>query len=125
MTLTPPYMQETRGFDVHDAHGSRQSWRVSRNSGASLDGGYVNEWLDFVAAVWTGSLYVGTVAQSVMNMVPLLRGLDSAETGGEVDLYPDSPSGFSASSVPLWVPEGADGLFNGLDIAETRTDWPS
>lgn len=122
MTLTPPYVQETRGFDVHDINGSGQSWRVSRTSSASVDGGYVNEWLDFVAAVRTGSNFVGSVAQSVMNMVPLLRGLDSAESGGEVDLRANSPLEISASSVPLWVPTGGDGLFHGLDIVETRTE---
>ena len=121
MTLTPPYVQESRGFDVHDANGSGQSWRVSRQSGDPLDGGYVNEWLDFVTAVRSGSSYVGTVSQSVMNMVPLLRGLDSAESGGEVDLRTDSPLEISASSVPLWVPTTNDGLFHGLDILETRT----
>lgn len=122
MTLTPPYVQESRGFDVHDINGSGQSWRVSRTSSASVDGGYVNEWLDFVAAVRTGSNFVGSVAQSVMNMVPLLRGLDSAESGGEVDLRANSPLEISASSVPLWVPTGGDGLFHGLDIVETRTE---
>ena len=121
LTLTPPYVQESRGFDVHDANCSAQSWRVSRHSGDSLDGGYVNEWFDFVTAVRTGSSYVGTVSQSVMNMVPLLRGLDSAESGGEVDLRTDSPLEISASSVPLWVPTTTGGLFHGLDILETRT----
>ena len=76
MVLTPAYLQERRGFTIHPPNAPAEEVQASRTSGGVLDGGYLNEWIDFSSAIRTGSPYVGTVAQSVMNMVPILRGLD-------------------------------------------------
>ena len=121
MILTPAYLQERRGFTVYPSHGSGEEVRASRTSGGILDGGYLNEWIDFANAVRKRTPYVGTVAQSVMNMVPILRGLDSAEAGGvAIDLAPSCPIAPSADSVPLWRPYPNDGLVSGLDVEVTR-----
>jgi hypothetical protein len=59
---------------------------------ANTDGGYYNEWRNFHDAVVHDAPIVGTVAQSFHNMLVVLRGLDSAEGAGEVDLTPDAPT---------------------------------
>ena len=121
MVLTSAYLQERRGFTVYPPDGSGEEVRASRTSGGVLDGGYLNEWIDFADAVRTGSPYVGTVAQSVMNMVPILRGLDSAEAGGvAIDLSPSCPISPKAVAVPLWRPAWGGDLVSGLDVEVTR-----
>ena len=121
MVLTPAYLQERRGFTIYPANSPGEETRASRTSGGILDGGYVNEWIDFANAVRTPSKPVGTVAQSVMNMVPILRGLDSAESNGVAfDLHPDSPLTPSAVSVPLWRPSLSPDITAGLDVDISR-----
>ena len=121
MVLTPAYLQQRRGFTIYPSVGPAEEVRASRHGGAVLDGGYLNEWIDFADAVRTGSAYVGTVSQSVMNMVPIIRGLDSAEAGGvNVDLAPSCPAAPSATSVPLWRPVRNEHLTFGLDVEVTR-----
>ena len=56
-------------------------------------------------------------------MLIVLRGLDSAEQGRAMSLD-DAPGGLAASSVPLWRPHGATGLFDGLP-GRTRTNAAS
>jgi predicted dehydrogenase len=120
MVLTPAYLQERRGFTIYPANEIGEEVRASRTSGGILDGGYVNEWIDFANAVRTGSQHVGTVAQSVMNMVPILRGLDSAEAGGvAMDLALDSPLPPTVVAVPLWRPSPSPDLTTGLDVEVT------
>ncbi len=121
MVLTPAYSQEHRGYTIYPARGVAEEVRVRRSSGALLDGGYVNEWIDFADAVRRGTPPVGTVAQSVMNMVPILRGLDSAEAGGvAIDVTPDCPLQPSEVSVPLWRPGTSADLACGLDLEVSR-----
>lgn len=121
MVLTPAYAQERRGFTIFPARGPAEEVRASRSSGGILDGGYLNEWIDFADAIRTGSAYVGTVAQSVMNMVPILRGLDSAESGGVgIDLASSCPAPPSAVPLPLWRPPFGTDLVSGLDVDVTR-----
>ena len=55
-------------------------------------------------------------------MLIMLKGLESAERGAALTLD-DAPGGLSATSVPLWQPHGAQGLFDGLPgriVTETR-----
>jgi predicted dehydrogenase len=121
MVLTPAYLQDRRGFTVFPSVGPAEEVRASRTSGGVLDGGYLNEWMDFADAVRTGSAYVGTVRQSVMNMVPIIRGLDSAEAGGvDLDLARSCPTMPTSTSVPLWRPVSDEHLVFGLDVEVTR-----
>ncbi len=85
------------------------------------DGGYYNEFLNFYDAVVHGEPLIGTIAQSYANMLIIARGLESAEDGRAMTLD-DAPVPLAATSVPLWRPRGADGLFDGLPgriVAET------
>ena len=86
----------------------------------NTDGGYYNEWRNFHDAIVHDSPIVGTVAQSFHNMLIVLRGLDSAEGGGEIDLTPDAPTPLSDPAIPLWQPHGARGLFDTLPCAVTK-----
>ena len=56
---------------------------------------------------------MSTIGQTFNNMLIVLRGLDSAEQGRAMSLD-DAPGGLAVSSVPLWRPYGATGLFDGL-----------
>ena len=78
-----------------------------------IDHGYYDEFSDFYDAVIHGVPFVSTIAQSVRNMLIVLRGLDSAEQGQVMTLN-DAPGGLAAAAVPLWHPRGASGLFDGL-----------
>jgi predicted dehydrogenase len=121
MVLTPAYVQERRGFTIYPSNAAAEEVRASRTSGGVLDGGYLNEWIDFSNAVRTGSPYVGTVAQSVMNMVPILRGLDSAEAGGvAINLAPSCPVAPVPVAVPLWRPTATGDIVSGLNVDVTR-----
>jgi hypothetical protein len=121
MILTPAYLQERRGFTIYPAHGAPEEVRASRATGGILDGGYLNEWIDFADSVRTGSRHVGTVAQSVMNMVPIIRGLDSAEAGGQaIELAPDYPLTPVPVALPLWRPCPEGDLVGGLNVAVDR-----
>src|SRR6476469_5324874 len=86
------------------------------------DGGYYNEFLNYYDAVVHGAPLISTIAQSYHNMLIMLKGLESAERGEALSLD-DAPGGLSATSVPLWRPHGAQGLFDGLPgkiVTETR-----
>jgi predicted dehydrogenase len=109
-----------RTFAIHRPDGDVEEHRVEVE-----DGGYTHEWRNFYDAIVHGARIVGTVTQSFQNMLIVLRGMDSAEGAGEVDLGPDAPAGLSASAVPLWQPHGASGLFDGLPVKvsqETRRE---
>ncbi len=83
-----------------------------------IDAGYYGEFLNFYEAVTHGAPVVGTAAQTLHNMLVVLRGLDSAESGQAVSLE-DAPGGVSAESVLLWRPFGATGLRDGLPGTHT------
>jgi predicted dehydrogenase len=102
----------------------RPAGTVETHTFAGIDGGYYNEFRNFYDAVVHGEPVVGTIAQTVQNMLIVLRGLDAAESGRTVTLD-DAPGGLSATSVPLWRPRGAAGLFDGLPgrRAVERGDW--
>ena len=56
-------------------------------------------------------------------MVPILRGLDSAEAGGvAIDLAPSYPITPTAVAVPLWRPAWGGDLVSGLDVEVTRQE---
>jgi predicted dehydrogenase len=80
-----------------------------------IDNGYYAELCNFSDAVRHGEPVVGTVAQSVANMLIVLRALDSAEQSAVMALD-DVPGG-----VPLWRPRGATGLFDGLPGERSRS----
>ncbi|MGH2354149.1 MAG: Gfo/Idh/MocA family protein [Chloroflexota bacterium] len=83
------------------------------------DGGYYNEFRNFYDAVVHDEPIVGTVAQSFHNMLLVLRALDSAE-GAQAATIDSAPGGLAASSIPLWRPRGASGLFDGLPVEIRR-----
>jgi predicted dehydrogenase len=78
-----------------------------------IDNGYYGEFLNFSEAILHDAPIVGTIEQSFRNMLIVLRGLDAAEQGQAMGLA-DVPGRLAASSVPLWRPRGATGLFDGL-----------
>jgi predicted dehydrogenase len=100
-----------RRIGIHRADGSVETHTVEGG-----DGGYYNEWLNFYDAVVHGAPVIGTVANSFVNMLVVLRGLDSAEGAGEIDLAPDAPEGLYERPIPLWRPREASGLFDGLPV---------
>jgi predicted dehydrogenase len=81
---------------------------------------FANEFRNFHEALVAGAPVVGTVDQSVRNMLVTLRALESAERGAAVDLR-DEGRNQPATGVPLWRPLGASGLFDGLATQVTRT----
>ncbi|GAA1305432.1 Gfo/Idh/MocA family protein [Pseudonocardia xinjiangensis] len=76
-----------------------------------IDNGYHAELCNFSDAVRHGEPVVGTVRQSVANMLIVLRALDSAEQDTVMALDDAPPGG---GGVPLWRPRGGSGLFDGL-----------
>ena len=84
-----------------------------------MDGGYYNEFLNFYDAVVHGEPLVGSIAQSYHNLLLMLTGLESAERSQALPVA-DAPAGLAASSVPLWRPRGATGLFDGLPVQHRR-----
>lgn len=78
-----------------------------------IDRGYFGELVNFYEAIVHGAPIIGTVGQSVHNMLHILRGLDSADRG-EIVALDDAPGGNTTMHVPLWRPHGATGLFDGL-----------
>jgi predicted dehydrogenase len=111
MVFGRAYGSGPRRIDLHRADGS-----VETHSVEGGDGGYYNEWLNFYDAVVHGAPIVGTVANSFLNMLVVLRGMDSAEGAGEVDLAPDAPEGLYERPIPLWRPHEATSLFDGLPV---------
>lgn len=99
---------------VHRPDGTVEEHRVEGG-----DNGYYNEFLNFYDAIVHDEPIVGTVAQSLANMLLVLRGLDAAERGEAVALD-DTPGGPVAAAVPLWRPRGAAGLFDGLPVRVVR-----
>jgi hypothetical protein len=104
-----------RGHVTHvHADGAIEEYRFAGSNS------YYNEFLNFYEAIVYDEPIVGTVAQSVKNMLVVLRALDSAAQGqpGEV-----GTAGWNAplTGVPLWRPRGARGLFDGLPVQVTRT----
>lgn len=83
-----------------------------------IDNGYYNELRNFYDAVVHDEPIVGTIAQSFANLLTVMRALDSAERGATLTLD-DLPGGPAATSVPLWHPRGATGLFDGLPGCRT------
>ncbi|HEU5316383.1 MAG TPA: Gfo/Idh/MocA family oxidoreductase [Chloroflexota bacterium] len=117
MTFSGNFGEATRTVTVHrptGSSGSGEKLAAEEHVVANTDGGYYNEWHNFHDAVVHGAPIVGTVAQSFHNMLVVLRGLDSAEGEGEVDLASDAPTPLSERPIPLWRPHGAEGLFDGL-----------
>jgi predicted dehydrogenase len=117
MVFSGAYGRGVRTVAVYRPDGAVREHRVEGG-----DGGYYNEWLDFCATVAARAAGngerrpVGTVAQSFTNMLVVLRGLDSAEGEGEVDLAPDAPQPLVERPVPLWRPDGDGGLFDHLPV---------
>jgi predicted dehydrogenase len=83
-----------------------------------IDNGYYAELCNFSDAVRHGEPVVGTVGQSVANMLVVLRALDSAEQ--EAVLRLEGPLS-AVDGVPLWRPRGASGLFDGLPGERTTS----
>src|SRR6266542_2081675 len=131
MTFTGNFAESTRTVTVHrpadpadpgdatsasaaSARGAGPKTTAEEHRVERTDGGYYNEWRNFHDAIVHGAEIVGTVAQSFHNMLIVLRGLDSAEGAGEVDLTPDAPTPLTNKPLPLWQPHGAKDLFDTL-----------
>jgi predicted dehydrogenase len=92
---------------------------VDEHRFTGIDNGYYGEFLNFFEAIRDGAPVASTIAQTLHNMLIVLRGLDSAEQGRAISLD-DAPGGIAVSSVPLWRPHGAAGLFDGLPGSYTH-----
>ncbi len=110
----------TEGVLVLDEDPDERRVRHYRPDGSSelhrftgIDNGYYNEFRNFYDAIVHGEPIVGTIAQSFHNLLLVMRALDSAEQGKTLTTD-DVPGGLAASSVPLWSPRGAAGLFDSL-----------
>jgi predicted dehydrogenase len=126
----PPEPNEMRLYGTEGVlvlGGSEAERRVtlSRSDGTThtvafrgIDNGYYAELCNFADAVRFGEPLVGTVAQSVANMMIVLRALDSAERAAVVSLDPVPGGG----RVSLWRPRGGSGLFDGLPGECTSDD---
>lgn len=114
MTFAGNPGDSTRSVTVHRPSGADGKLVAEEHRVDNTDGGYYNEWRDFHDAIVHDAPIVATVAQSFHNMLIVLRGLDSAEGGGEIDLAPAAPTPLSEKAIPLWWPHGASGLFDTL-----------
>lgn len=108
-----------RSVTIHRPDGSRE-----QHDFTEIDNGFYNEFVNFHEAVVYREPLIGTIVQSFQNMLIVLRGLDAAESNRVVTLD-DAPGGLSASSVPLWRPRGAEGLFDGLPSHYTKETVPA
>ena len=126
MVFANAYGHGARTVSVYGPDGAVREHRIT-----GADGGYYNEWLDFCATVAARAAGdgerrpVGTVAQSFTNMLVVLRGLDSAEGEGEVDLAPDAPQPLVEHPIPLWRPGPGGDLFAGLPVGVERDAVPA
>jgi predicted dehydrogenase len=85
-------------------HRSSEPPEVHRFSG--IDNGYRNELRNFFEAVRYGEPLVGTLQQSVRNLLVVERGLDAAER--RQTLTVDRPELTEPPGVRLWIPRGAE-----------------
>jgi len=115
----------TEGVLVLSGPETERRVTLSRPDGTSqtdvfrgIDNGYYAELCNFSDAVRHGEPVVGTVRQSVANMLVVLRALDSAEQEAVLPL--DGPLS-AVDGVPLWRPRGASGLFDGLPGERTTS----
>jgi predicted dehydrogenase len=114
----------TEGVLVLSGPEAERRVTLSRPDGTSqtdvfrgIDNGYYAELCNFSDAVRHGEPVVGTVRQSVANMLVVLRALDSAEQEAVMPLEDLHGTG----GVPLWRPRSASGLFDGLPGARSRS----
>jgi predicted dehydrogenase len=96
----------------------RTLWLHSRGGGVTeyafdTDGGYYNQLLNFADAIEFDEPIVGTVAQSFVNLLVVMRAMDSAESQQPVQIT-GTPDPLSDHPIPMWRPRGASGLFDGL-----------
>ncbi|GAA1292608.1 hypothetical protein GCM10009609_71660 [Pseudonocardia aurantiaca] len=117
----------TEGVLVLSGPESERRVTLSRPDGTTqtdvfrgIDSGYFAELCNFSDALRHGEPVIGTVRQSVANMLVVLRALDSAEQGAVMALDRDLETG----GVPLWRPRGASGLFDGLPGERTASATP-
>jgi predicted dehydrogenase len=123
-----PVADEANGTRLYGTEGNIViSWgklKLIRRDGSIVEyqfdrhNGYFNELVNFHEAIAYDEPIVGTVAQSLSNMLIVLRALESAETGQPVGV---AESRSSEAGVPLWRPRGATGLYDGLPIIVSQT----
>jgi predicted dehydrogenase len=128
--LGNPVLDEARDTRLYGSEGalisSRGQVRLVRADGSTeeyrveaMDPGQYNMFLDFHDALVHGGPLVATVRQSFENMLVVLRALESAEQGCQVEVAdPGMPR--VATGVPLWGPRGASGPFDGLPCQVKR-----
>lgn len=109
MTLAWPWLRVLR------PDGSVTHFQVETS-----DRGYYNELLNFSDAISYGEPVIGTIAQSLHNMLVVVKALESAGSG-TVQRLDEVPGGLSTAGIPLWRPRGASGLFDGLDVRVVAT----
>jgi len=128
--LGNPVLDEVRDTRLYGGEGvlisSRGQARLVRADGSTeeyavepFDTGHYNMWLNFHDGFIHGEPIVATVRQSFENMLVVLRALESAERGQNVDVAAAGVTP-TASGVPLWRPRAAAGLFEGLGSTVRR-----
>jgi hypothetical protein len=90
------------------ADGSTEAYRVE-----AMDSGHYNMFLDFHDGLVHGEPVVASIRQSFENMLVVLRALESADQGRQVEVV-EAGVAPGTGGVPLWRPRGASGPFDGL-----------
>ena len=128
--LGNPVRDETGDTRLYGSHGtlivSRGLARLIPADGAAeeyrvepTDTGHYNMFLNFHDALVHDEPFGAAVARSFLNMLVVLRALESAERGQPVEVA--DPGGLpSTGGVPLWRPRGAGELFEGLSCQVKR-----
>jgi len=125
--LAVPTPNEPNGLRLYGTEGTA-AWRgttvlVSHADGSAeehefeTDGGYYNQFINFYEAIVYGEPIVGTIEQSFLNLAVVMLALDSAESGRVLE----SPDAGRETTVGLWRPRGAQGLFDGLPCVHKET----
>jgi predicted dehydrogenase len=126
--LAVPTPNEPNGLRLYGTEGTA-AWRgtavlVSHADGSAeehefqTDGGYYNQLINFYEAIMYDEPIVGTIEQSFLNLAVVMLALDSAESGRVLE----SPDAGRETTVGLWRPRGAQGLFDGLPCVHKETE---
>jgi predicted dehydrogenase len=128
--LGNPVLDEVRDTRLYGSEGalisSRGQVRLVRADGSTethrieaMDPGQYNMFLNFHDGLVHGEPMVASIRQSFENMLVVLRALESAEQGRQVEVT-DAGVPAGTGGVPLWRPRGAEGLFEGLSCQVKR-----
>jgi predicted dehydrogenase len=121
--LALPPLEEANAMRLYGSEGvmvlADRTVRVQTADGAvqehevEADGGYYNQLVNFHDALVHDEPIVGTLRQSFLNLLVVMRALDSAQAQ-RIESLQDAPGGLSEIAVPLWRPRAQTDLFEGL-----------